>query len=45
MLTRKLFLAGAFCLGATMALAQDGTSVPDGPGPNLVLEIGGSVSG
>lgn len=45
MLTRKLFLAGAFCLGATMAQAQDGTSVPDGPGPNLVLEIGGSVSG
>ncbi|RBP95581.1 peptidylprolyl isomerase [Rhodobacter sp. 140A] len=45
MLTRKLFLAGAFCLGATAALAQDGTTVPDGPGPNLVLEIGGSVSG
>ncbi|MFC5736388.1 MULTISPECIES: peptidylprolyl isomerase [Paenirhodobacter] len=45
MLTRKLFLAGAFCLGATVALAQDGTTVPDGPGPNLVLEIGGSVSG
>ena len=45
MLTRKLFLAGAFCLGATVALAQDGTTAPDGPGPNLVLEIGGSVSG
>nr|WP_245909696.1 peptidylprolyl isomerase [Rhodobacter viridis] len=26
-------------------MAQDGTTAPDGPGPNLVLEIGGGVSG
>ena len=42
---RKLLLATALAFAATGALAQDGTTAPDGPGPNLVLEIGGSVSG
>lgn len=42
---RKLLLATALAFAATGALAQDGTTVPDGPGPNLVLEVGGSTSG
>ena len=42
---RKLALAAALALVATGAFAQDGTTVPDGPGPNLVLQIGGSTSG
>ncbi|MFD2174159.1 peptidylprolyl isomerase [Rhodobacter lacus] len=38
--------ATGFATGfATVALAQDGTTAPDGPGPNLVLEIGGTTSG
>ncbi len=42
---RKLALATVLALAATGAFAQDGTTVPDGPGPNLVLQIGGSTSG
>lgn len=42
---RKLVLAAALALAATGAFAQDGTTVPDGPGPNLVLEIGGQDHG
>lgn len=42
---RKLLFATAFGLVALSAQAQDGTTVPDGPGPNLVLEIGGATSG
>ena len=42
---RKLLLASAFALSAGFALAQDGTTVPDGQGPNLVLEIGGATTG
>ena len=42
---RKLALAAALALAATGAFAQDGTTVPDGPGPNLVLEIGGQDHG
>ncbi|AOZ69282.1 peptidylprolyl isomerase [Rhodobacter xanthinilyticus] len=38
-----LGLGGA--LGSAAAFAQDGTTVPDGPGPNLVLQIGGSETG
>ncbi len=43
---RKLLLAAALVLaGASAALAQDGTTAPDGPGPNLVLTVGGSTEG
>ncbi|WP_406870314.1 peptidylprolyl isomerase [Thioclava sp. 'Guangxiensis'] len=44
---RNLVAAALFAMGAgamtTGAYAQD--TAPDGPGPNLVLEIGGSVQG
>lgn len=42
---RKILLASVFALAGGMALAQDGTTVPDGPGPNLVLSIGGATEG
>lgn len=42
---RKLVLASVLALAATGAFAQDGTTVPDGPGPNLVLEVDGSTTG
>ncbi len=42
---RKLLLATALTLAAVSAQAQDGSGVPDGPGPNLVLEIGGATAG
>lgn len=46
---RKLLGATVLALAATGfasgAFAQDGTTAADGPGPNLVLQIGGSVSG
>jgi len=34
----------SFALAGT-ALAQDGSGIPDGPGPNLVLEIAGQANG
>jgi len=42
---RKLLLATALAFAASGAMAEDGTTAPDGPGPNLVLEVGGAVSG
>lgn len=43
MLTRKLFLAATLSLAAaTAAFAQEAV---DGPGPNLVLQVGGSTTG
>ncbi|PTV94833.1 peptidylprolyl isomerase [Rhodobacter aestuarii] len=42
---RKLLAAGVLAFAASTAFAQDGTTAPDGPGPNLVLEIGGETSG
>ena len=42
---RKLLLSAALAFAATGAFAQDGTTVPDGPGPNLVLEVGGQDKG
>lgn len=45
-LTKRALLGAALALGlGAQVLAQDGTTVPDGPGPNLVLQIGGSETG
>ncbi|MGO4853150.1 peptidylprolyl isomerase [Phaeovulum sp. W22_SRMD_FR3] len=42
---RKLALIAALALAPLTAAAQDGTTAPDGPGPNLVLEVAGAASG
>jgi peptidylprolyl isomerase len=42
---RKLALIAALVLSPLAAAAQDGTTAPDGPGPNLVLEVAGAASG
>ncbi|KEP70059.1 peptidylprolyl isomerase [Thioclava dalianensis] len=42
-ISRRTVFAAAFALAAPAAFAQD--AAKDGPGPNLVLEIGGSVTG
>ncbi len=45
-LGKRALLGAALALGlGAQAFAQDGTTVPDGPGPNLVLQIGGSETG
>ena len=49
-LGKRALLGAALALGlggalGSAAAAQDGTTVPDGPGPNLVLQIGGSETG
>ena len=44
--SKRALLGAALALGlGAQAFAQDGTTVPDGPGPNLVLQIGGSETG